>query len=214
MSPTFCWTTARFWLSLPTIGRSHAAQVVYQSEHGSLLERLRLFDAAVCRVAHHGAGAHRRRRPLSDPAVAPPCQFAVANALPKFNEKSSSWTRATSTILTAQSRMPFSGDKVRRFFKVSMNREYLRWYSQRLHRDMELLVFGHAGSGGVGLSDEGWTLLRNMNSSVWSPRSPDKLEAGHLQLYCVEGWPRKPLRFAKAIRRTAFTDTPFSRNIS
>ena len=27
-----------------------------------------------------------------------------------------------------------------------MNREYLRWYSPRLHRDMELLVFGHAGA--------------------------------------------------------------------
>ena len=27
-----------------------------------------------------------------------------------------------------------------------MNREYFRWYSHRLHRDMELLVFGHAGA--------------------------------------------------------------------
>jgi esterase/lipase superfamily enzyme len=27
-----------------------------------------------------------------------------------------------------------------------MNREYLSWYSQRLHREMEMLVFGHAGA--------------------------------------------------------------------
>lgn len=27
-----------------------------------------------------------------------------------------------------------------------MKREYLRWYSHRLHRDMELLIFGHAGA--------------------------------------------------------------------
>ncbi|WP_237079309.1 hypothetical protein [Myxococcus xanthus] len=26
-----------------------------------------------------------------------------------------------------------------------MNREYHRWYSERLHRDKELLVFGHSG---------------------------------------------------------------------
>ena len=26
-----------------------------------------------------------------------------------------------------------------------MNREYHKWYSSRLGRDMELLVFGHAG---------------------------------------------------------------------
>jgi esterase/lipase superfamily enzyme len=27
-----------------------------------------------------------------------------------------------------------------------MNREYHKWYSSRLNRDMELLVFGHAGT--------------------------------------------------------------------
>jgi esterase/lipase superfamily enzyme len=27
-----------------------------------------------------------------------------------------------------------------------MNREYYKWYSPCLHRDMELLVFGHAGA--------------------------------------------------------------------
>ncbi len=27
-----------------------------------------------------------------------------------------------------------------------MNREYLRWFSPSLQRDMEMLVFGHAGA--------------------------------------------------------------------
>ena len=27
-----------------------------------------------------------------------------------------------------------------------MHREYHRWYSQRLHRNLELLVFGHGGA--------------------------------------------------------------------
>ncbi len=26
-----------------------------------------------------------------------------------------------------------------------MNREYVKWFSRRLRRDMELLVFGHGG---------------------------------------------------------------------
>src|SRR5262245_55309226 len=31
-------------------------------------------------------------------------------------------------------------------FGGRMNREYHKWFSPRLHRDMELLVFGHAGA--------------------------------------------------------------------
>jgi len=30
-----------------------------------------------------------------------------------------------------------------------MNREYRSWYSPRLNREMELLVFGHSGARGV-----------------------------------------------------------------
>jgi cephalosporin-C deacetylase len=71
------------WLSLPTVGSADSVQA-YQKEHGSMLETLRLFDAA--------SAAARIKVPmlmapaLFDPAVAPPCQFAVANAQPKFNE--------------------------------------------------------------------------------------------------------------------------------
>jgi cephalosporin-C deacetylase len=71
------------WLSLPTIGSAQSVQA-YEKTHGNVLETLRLFDAA--------NAAARIKVPmlvaaaLFDPAVAPPCQFAVANALPKFNE--------------------------------------------------------------------------------------------------------------------------------
>ncbi len=73
------------WLTLPTIGSAASVQA-YQRRHPEVLETLRLFDAATA--------AARIRIPmlmavaLFDPAVAPPCQFSVANALPpsKFNE--------------------------------------------------------------------------------------------------------------------------------
>lgn len=73
------------WLTLPTIGSAAAVQA-YQKRHPKVLETLRFFDAATA--------ASRIRTPmlmavaLFDPAVAPPCQFSVANALPKskYNE--------------------------------------------------------------------------------------------------------------------------------
>ena len=67
-----------------------------------------------------------------------------------------------------------------------MNREYHRWYSPRMDRDMELLVFGHAGAkvlvfptrDGHFHEYEDLRLVRALSH---------KIEAGQLQLYCVEG---------------------------
>ena len=81
--PTF--GDRRQWLSLPTVGSANAVQI-YEKEHGSVFGTLRMYDSACAakeiRVPMLAAVA------LFDPAVAPPCQFAVANALPtsKFNE--------------------------------------------------------------------------------------------------------------------------------
>jgi len=67
-----------------------------------------------------------------------------------------------------------------------MNREYLRWYSQRLHRDMEMLVFGHAGAKVLVFpTREGRFFDYEQLGLVAS--LADKLQAGHLQLYCIEG---------------------------
>lgn len=105
-----------FWLTLPTVGSANSVQS-YQKGHPNVLETLRFFDAA--------CAAARIKVPmlvapaLFDPSVAPPCQFAVANALPhsKFNEI---------FILDAghfdypdsASQDAVHKDKVRRFFKV------------------------------------------------------------------------------------------------
>jgi cephalosporin-C deacetylase len=66
------------WLILPTVGSGHSVQN-YRKTHKDVLEILNLFDAATA--------ATRIEIPMLvgvarfDPAVAPPCQFSVANAL-------------------------------------------------------------------------------------------------------------------------------------
>jgi esterase/lipase superfamily enzyme len=67
-----------------------------------------------------------------------------------------------------------------------MNREYLRWYSRRLYREMEMLVFGHAGAKVL--------IFPTRDGRFWEYEQlglvasiADKLEAGHLQLYCIDG---------------------------
>ncbi|MBC7927635.1 MAG: esterase family protein [Bryobacteraceae bacterium] len=66
-----------------------------------------------------------------------------------------------------------------------MNRDYVKWFSPALNRDMELLVFGQAGARvlvfptreGRFYDYEDWGLVRALAPSI---------EAGHLQLYCVD----------------------------
>ena len=71
------------WLRLPTVGSADSVQQ-YQRKHGSVLETLRFFDAATAatRITVPMLVAAAR----FDPAVAPPCQFSVANALPGSKE--------------------------------------------------------------------------------------------------------------------------------
>jgi len=71
------------WLDLPTTGSASAVQV-YRQDHPDVLKNLALFDAAT--AASRIGVPMLVAAALFDPAVAPPCQFAVANALPKFNE--------------------------------------------------------------------------------------------------------------------------------
>lgn len=66
-----------------------------------------------------------------------------------------------------------------------MHREYHKWYSPRLQRDMELLIHGHAGarvlvfptSNGRYYEYEDRGMVENLR---------DQIEAGWLQLYCVD----------------------------
>ena len=66
-----------------------------------------------------------------------------------------------------------------------MNRQYHKWHSPRLNREMELLVFGHAGARvlvfptrqGRFFDYENWGLVSALSSSI---------DAGLIQLYCVD----------------------------
>ena len=66
-----------------------------------------------------------------------------------------------------------------------MNREYYRWYSERLERDMELLVFGHAGAKVLVFPTRDGRFFEYENLGMVSVLQ-DKIDAGHLQLYCVD----------------------------
>ena len=68
-----------------------------------------------------------------------------------------------------------------------MQREYHRWYSERMSRDMELLVFGHSGAKVIVFpTREGGFHEYEDLGLVASLR--DKIAAGHLQLYCIDGF--------------------------
>lgn len=67
------------WLSLPTVGSGNSVQKFLET-HEEVRSHLGFYDAAIA--------ATRINVPMLmavacfDPAVAPPCQFSVANALP------------------------------------------------------------------------------------------------------------------------------------
>jgi esterase/lipase superfamily enzyme len=66
-----------------------------------------------------------------------------------------------------------------------MNREYHKWYSPRLQRDMELLIFGHNGRAVLFFPTrmarffdyENWHVLDSLH---------DQLYNGEIQLFCVD----------------------------
>ena len=66
-----------------------------------------------------------------------------------------------------------------------MNREYHKWWSPRLGRDMELLVFGHSGVPAVVFpSSQGRFYEFEDRGLVAAIRH--KIEHGELQLYCLD----------------------------
>lgn len=66
-----------------------------------------------------------------------------------------------------------------------MNREYHCWHSPRLARDMELLVFGHAGAKVLVFPTRDGRFYEYENLGIVNALA-HKIEAGHLQLYCVD----------------------------
>ncbi len=66
-----------------------------------------------------------------------------------------------------------------------MHRDYRKWHSPALHREMELLIFGHAGARVLVFPTSKGKFYewedRKMMDAVREP-----LERGHVQLYCVD----------------------------
>jgi esterase/lipase superfamily enzyme len=66
-----------------------------------------------------------------------------------------------------------------------MNREYHRWFSPSLQRDMEMLVFGHAGARVLVFPTSMGRFFQWEDSGMISTLS-DQLEQGNVQLFCVD----------------------------
>jgi esterase/lipase superfamily enzyme len=66
-----------------------------------------------------------------------------------------------------------------------MNREYHRWYSPSLERDMELLVFGHTGARVLTFPTSMGRFFQWEDSGMIAALH-DHLEQGWLQLFCVD----------------------------
>jgi esterase/lipase superfamily enzyme len=66
-----------------------------------------------------------------------------------------------------------------------MKREYHKWFSPSLGRDMELLLFGHAGYPAVVFPTSCGRFYEFEDRQMVSTLQ-DKLEHGHLQLYCID----------------------------
>lgn len=65
-----------------------------------------------------------------------------------------------------------------------MAREYFRWYSQQLQRDMELLMFGHGGRPMVVFPTSMGTFFEYEDRGMVEALAP-KIDAGEVQLFCV-----------------------------
>ena len=66
-----------------------------------------------------------------------------------------------------------------------MNREYHKWWSPRLCRDMELLVFGHAGAKVLVFPTRGARFYEYEQLGMTRVLS-EKLEKGWIQLFCLD----------------------------
>lgn len=67
-----------------------------------------------------------------------------------------------------------------------MNREYHKWWSSNLQREMELLVFGHAGAKVLVFPTRDGRFFEYEDMRMTEALRP-KIEAGELQLFCLDG---------------------------
>lgn len=66
-----------------------------------------------------------------------------------------------------------------------MNREYHKWWSPNLNRDMELLIFGHAGAKVLVFPTRGGRFFEYEHMRMVD-KLRDKIDNGQIQLFCVD----------------------------
>ena len=66
-----------------------------------------------------------------------------------------------------------------------LNREYHKWWSPHLERDMEMLIFGHAGTKVLVFPTRAGRFYEYEDIRMVEVLRP-KLEAGEMQLFCVD----------------------------
>src|SRR5262245_60671488 len=86
-----------------------------------------------------------------------------------------------------------------------MNRQYHCWYSRSLNRDMELLLFGHAGPPVIVFPSSMGAFFEYEDNGMVAAVA-EKLERGWLQLYCVtsvdgESWYNRHTHPRDRVRR-------------
>jgi esterase/lipase superfamily enzyme len=67
-----------------------------------------------------------------------------------------------------------------------MNREYHRWYSHDLHRDMELLRFGHSGTPVLVFPTSMGRFFEYKDAGMVDALA-HKIDSGELQVFCPDG---------------------------
>jgi esterase/lipase superfamily enzyme len=71
-----------------------------------------------------------------------------------------------------------------------MRRDYVKWYSPSLHRDMELLAYGHAGFPVLVFPTSGGRFHEYEDRGMIHELSP-KIERGELQVFCIDSVDRE-----------------------
>ena len=66
-----------------------------------------------------------------------------------------------------------------------MHREHVRWYSPRLDKDMDLLIFGHAGARALVFPSSMGKFFEWEDQGMITALG-EHLERGWIQLYCVD----------------------------
>jgi esterase/lipase superfamily enzyme len=66
-----------------------------------------------------------------------------------------------------------------------MNREFHKWYSPRLNREMEMLVFGHSGTPTIVFPTSQGRFYEYEDRGMVGALG-NKIEGGWVQLYCVD----------------------------